>query len=224
MRPLFSRTVKTTLLLLALLPVSATVAVYSKMPEIIPLYWNLDGTYSSGPKEQIWVTALLPVLLAVFFFFYPRLKVSSKIYERLRPIYNGLAICTLVFLYAYHMMIVTEGLYPGRLSPIRGVYLMFGILMVLLGILQARSREDHLFAFRNRWTRADASIWKKTQQLGATLFILSGLVLSVFSFSLELIALFQLFLILLVFSILLPSVLSAIWYYALPAEKRRKKD
>ena len=68
---------------LAMLPLILTAAVYSRLPEQIPMQWGIDGEISRyGGKGEIWMIAGLGPFLALLFQFLPSLDPKKRSYEQ----------------------------------------------------------------------------------------------------------------------------------------------
>ena len=94
---------------LAILPLILTAAVYSRLPEQIPMQWGIDGEISRyGGKGEIWMIAGLGPFLALLFQFLPSLDPKKRSYEQFQIYYEAFALVTEAFFAVVTGLILAE--------------------------------------------------------------------------------------------------------------------
>ena len=102
---------------LAILPLILTAAVYSRLPEQIPMQWGIDGEISRyGGKGEIWMIAGLGPFLALLFQFLPSLDPKKRSYEQFQIYYEAFALVTEAFFAVVTGLILAETMKPGTVS------------------------------------------------------------------------------------------------------------
>ena len=64
--------------LLALVPLVLAAAVYSRLPEHIPMRWDFGGEVGYEPKWHLWIVAGLSPLIAVLFYVMPNFDPKKR--------------------------------------------------------------------------------------------------------------------------------------------------
>ena len=65
--------------LLALVPLVLAAAVYSRLPDRIPMQWDFGGEVGYEPKWHLWIVAGISPLIAVLFYVLPNFDPKSAI-------------------------------------------------------------------------------------------------------------------------------------------------
>ena len=101
---------------LALVPLILAAAVYSRLPDRIPMQWDFGGEVGYEPKWHLCIVAGLSPLLAVLFYVLPNLDPKKRNYDKFFGSYVGFQIMMMLFMIVMNGICVVEGLRPGTLN------------------------------------------------------------------------------------------------------------
>jgi len=161
---------------LSLLPLLLVALTWPRLPEQIPLHWNLDGSVSRGGRMWLWLLASISVLFALLFQFMPRLDPKRKNYEKFQGWYDFLGpVFSLVFLVLMAITLM-EALRPGAIQVGRVVGAVVSVLLIILGNLMGKLKPSWFIGFRTPWSLSDPDVWNRTNRLGGKLFFFTGLI------------------------------------------------
>lgn len=163
------------LILVVLLPLAAAILLYPKMPEQVPIHWNLHGVVD-GYGSRVFGTFLLPLMnvaLYVMFLVLPMIDPRRENYSKFNSSYIVIRYSLHLFLALMFGVTAAASLgYPlavGKWIP-AGV----AVLFIAMGNIMSRVRHNYFVGFRYPWTLANEEVWKKTHQLGAKLMVAGG--------------------------------------------------
>lgn len=164
-----------------LLMVLLSLYFYPRLPEIIPSHFGVQGQPNQyAPKGQLMalilgLTAGLYLLLTFIPLIDPFWRKIQKRYS-LFLIFRDLMLCFFLFLYVLSLLAAQQGS-----LPLNAMGIGFGLFFALLGNYLPKLPRNWFFGIRNPWTISSDIVWRKTHILGGWLFVLSGLVLIIFS-------------------------------------------
>lgn len=199
---------------LSLLPVVLTAAVYSRLPAEIPMHWELNGQVSYSAKWQLWVVAGMTPLLAVLFYFLPRLDPKKRNYEKFSASYVGFQAVMMLFMLAMTGICVVEALRPGTVDVAMVVCLIVSLLVVYLGNVMPKFRMNWFCGIKTPWTLSSEAVWTRTHRVAGRLFFAAGVLGVIGAFIPSNTAKFVLLFVPLLLASLIPTVLSYRWYRA----------
>lgn len=163
---------------LALLPLGVTAAVYRRLPEQVPIHWNLDGSVNYGGRETLWPLAAMALGLLLLFRILPKIDPRRENYSRFRGAYDMTILATLLILNLLCGITVVEALRPGTVSVERVVTCAVGIFMAVLGNVMPKFKSNFFAGARTPWTLSDPDVWNRTQRLTGRLFFVWGILLA----------------------------------------------
>lgn len=152
-------------------------AVYTRLPEQMPVHWGLNGDadrYGSRFEGAF----LMPILMTVVWVlmrWLPTIDPRRANYAKFADTYE-LVVTSLLALFAMmHVAFVGTALgWPisvGRLAPA-----LIGLLFLVIGNALPRARPNWWFGIRTPWTLSNDRVWMRTHRLGGYLMMLAGLV------------------------------------------------
>jgi len=168
--------------ILGILSVVATLGVYSRLPDQIPVHWGIDGQIDRyGPRVYTFVTALLPLVMYGLFWLIPKIDPRKDSYDKHAGAYGVMAMTLVSFMIGLHW--ITIGYSLGYdIDVVFLVKFFVGILFVVLGNYLPVVRPNYTLGIRTPWTLADETVWEKTHRIGGYLFVLTGIFWSIFAF------------------------------------------
>lgn len=162
------------LILLASLVASAI--LYPRLPEQIPIHWNIEGQVDDY-AGRFWGAFGLPLLNVgtyLLLLFLPLVDPKRANYARFIGFYRGFRVFMTLFLAGLHGMT----LYAALGKPVDVALLVnLGVsaLFVYLGNSLGRVRHNYFVGIKTPWTLANEEVWRRTHRLGGRLFIVAGL-------------------------------------------------
>ena len=151
--------------------------LYPKLPEMVPVHWDLDGGVTYGEKIKLFPMAGLSLVFGILMPLLAKIDPRKQNYERFADAYFGTRIILLVFMIVMMSITLTESLYPGLLQVGRVVCAMVAVLFILLGNLMPKFKSNFFTGMKTPWALSSENVWNKTQRLGGRLFFFGGLVI-----------------------------------------------
>jgi uncharacterized membrane protein len=150
-------------------------AFYRRLPDPVPVHWNVHGEpdgYMAKPMGAF-VLNLVMVFVYLLFQLSPRLSPRGFRFEGFRGSYVIIQQATLTFLLL--LLVVTDLAAIGTPLPLdRIVTAGLGGLFVVLGNFMGKMRKNFFIGIRTPWTLASDEVWLRTHRLGGRVFVLAG--------------------------------------------------
>ncbi len=200
------------LCVLALLPLALTALFYPRLPQDIPMHWSIGGTVRYDPKYNLWIIAALSPLFAVLFPVMAKIDPRRRNYEKFGGVYQGFMVVMQLFLLMMNGIIISEALYPGRISVSTVVTVGVGLLFVFLGNIMPKVKSNFYMGARTPWTLSDPDVWFKTNRLSGYLFFISGIVICICPFVFSEKITFAVLMTAVMAAAIIPCVMSYLWY------------
>ncbi len=156
---------------------------WSKIPETIPLHFDIKGNADRyGAKKELLVPVLILTVMSLFIYylFLNIYRIDPKKYaaenkERLQRI--GFAVA--VFMSAMNCLIIYSGAKGGSRFDISLVLGGVGLLFAIIGNYMPNMKPNYFAGFRLPWTLENPDNWKKTHALAAKIWFAGGLFIAV---------------------------------------------
>lgn len=173
---MFKKKINIYSLILIVLVLTMTIIFYDKLPEEIPIHWNLKGevdNYVSKPFGAF-LSPLLMVAIWLGMKFLPNIDPRRHNYKKFESSYE-IAIGVLVtFAFVLQMAIILSSL-GYDISMDRIIMVMAGVIFVVIGNYLPKAKSNFFYGIKTPWTLSSEISWKKTHRLGGRLFVVSGL-------------------------------------------------
>jgi uncharacterized membrane protein len=160
------------------LAIAFSAIMYPRLPERMPVHWDLHGSVNRYGSRLEGAFFLPGVMLLVWLLlrFLPRIDPRRANYEKFGDTYD-LLINSLVALFAVmHVALVGTALgWPvsiERLAPA-----LIGLLFIILGNALPRARSNWWFGIRTPWTLSNERVWMRTHRVAGYLLAGAGVVL-----------------------------------------------
>lgn len=168
---------------LALALIAGTAAVWSRLPESMPVHWGISGKpdrFGSRFEGAI----LLPLIFVGLWGLtelLPRLDPRRANFAKMRGTYDLAISASLSMIVVLQGVILASAL--GHPVPMhRIVPATVGVLFLVLGNLLPRARPNWWFGIRTPWTLSSDRVWARTHRLGGYCLAGAGVLLLVAAF------------------------------------------
>ena len=155
-----------------------TAAVWARLPERMPVHWELSGRVDrwGGRLEG---ALLLPIVFAAVWALtelLPRIDPRRANFDKMRGAYDVSISAVLTMLLVLQGVILANAL--GHDVPInRVIPASLGVLLLVMGNLLPRARPNWWFGIRTPWTLSNDRVWARTHRVGGYCMAGAGVVL-----------------------------------------------
>lgn len=207
-----SKLIQVLIWVFAAAPLVITAFFYPSLPAQIPTHWNLDGTVTYSARSQAWILAAVAPAVAVLLKLLPRIDPRKKNYGKFKSSYDFFFLVIMIFFLAVDLIMISESLYPGRISVGTVTTFGVGLLFIIVGNIMPRFKSNFFMGIKNPWTLSSQEVWSKTHRLGGILMFAAGIVIMLSPFVMSEKAMFAVMISTLAVSVLIPMVMSYVWY------------
>ncbi len=151
---------------------AASGLLYPRLPEKIPIHWNIEGQIDGyGSKE--WALFLTPgIMLGLLglFLALPWLSPKQFSLDSFKSTYGFIVVvilATTAYIHGLTLWAATAGQVDITRALLAGILIMFG----LMGNVMGKVRRNFWVGVRTPWTLASDRVWNDTNRLSAQLFV-----------------------------------------------------
>ena len=166
------------LFLLILVMFLSGIALYSRLPDQIPIHWNIEGEVDDY-ASHFWGVFMLPftnLLVLLIFTFMPLLDPRKENYPKFSRSYRAIKAITVVFFAVLHFLVLAFAL-GYELDISRIVVVGAALLFIVMGNYLPKVKHNYFVGVRVPWTLASEKVWKKTHRFAGKLFVISGIII-----------------------------------------------
>lgn len=167
-------------LLLALVGVGMSAAVYRRLPDSVAVHWNLDGNPNGWMPRAVgaFFGPVFLVLLWQLMRFVPRIDPRAENYARFGEAYETIVASALVLVLLCHGIVLAVAL-GYHVSVGRVVPALVGAVFVVTGNMMPLVRPNWWFGIRTPWTLSNDRVWTRTHRLAGYCMTAGGLAMIV---------------------------------------------
>lgn len=154
-----------------------SVYLYARLPEQIPMHWNIHGKVD-GYGSKPWAVFLLPgtmIFLLVLFRLLSWLSPRHFEVDTFRPTFD-FVMFMIVSLIGYLQILTLWSALKGSADMGRFFLAGFFLFFAALGNVLGKVRRNFWLGVRTPWTLASERVWNDTHRFAARLFVLVGVV------------------------------------------------
>ncbi len=166
------------LFLLILVMFLSGIALYSRLPDQIPIHWNIEGEVDDY-ASRFWGVFMPPftnLLVLLIFTFMPLLDPRKENYPKFSRSYRAIKAITVVFFAVLHFLVLAFAL-GYELDISRIVVVGAALLFIVMGNYLPKVKHNYFVGVRVPWTLASEKVWKKTHRFAGKLFVISGIII-----------------------------------------------
>lgn len=150
--------------------------LWNRLSDPMASHWNINDEVD-GYTSKFWGVFLMPVLsLGMFLLFLviPNIDPFKANIAQFRETFNLFILFLFVFLgYVWKLSIAWNlGFTNFKMST--SLLPALGLLLIFIGYTLRKAKRNFFIGIRTPWTLSSDTVWDKTHQLGAVLFIASG--------------------------------------------------
>ena len=170
---------RTTTLVVLVLIVGATIAgllLWNQLPEQMASHWNARDQVD-GYTSKFWGVFMVPLMTLGMFLLFLVIPVIDPLkanIAKFRGIFNLFILFVIGFMIYIYALTLRWNLGYIGFEMSRAMLPALGLLFILLGNLMRQSKRNWFIGIRTPWTLSSDYVWEKTHQLGAILFMASG--------------------------------------------------
>ena len=172
-------TTRNTTILVLLMIFGATVAgllLWNRLPDQMASHWNINDEVD-GYMPKVWGVFMMPLItlgMFVLFLVVPSIDPLKANIAQFRDVFNLFIVLIVAFMLYIHALTLGWSLgYTGFKMSTSMVPAM-GLLFFFIGIMLRKAKRNFFIGIRTPWTLSSDTVWDKTHQLGAVLFMASG--------------------------------------------------
>jgi uncharacterized membrane protein len=157
-------------------------AIYSQLPERVPIHWNINGQVDNTAGRLAGVL-LMPAIAAgmwLLLLFLPRIDPRRAAYASFADTYQLIINALMLFLTLVQIAVLGAALgWPLNMPQLIGAGV--GLLFMVLGNEMGRLKPNWFAGIRTPWTLSDPENWRRTHRFGGKVFFVAGLLIVVAS-------------------------------------------
>jgi uncharacterized membrane protein len=172
-------TTRTTTILVLLMIFGATIAgliLWNQLPDQMASHWNVNDEVD-GYMPKFWGVFLMPlVTLGLFglFLIIPSIDPHKANIAEFRESFNLFIVLFVAFMLYVHGLTLAWSLGYTSFKLSTMLLPAMGLLFIFIGFMLRRAKRNFFIGIRTPWTLSSDTVWEKTHQLGAILFMASG--------------------------------------------------
>lgn len=162
-------------ILLTVVSLLLSLAVFSSLPEQIPAHWNVHGMVDRfAPKLTVFIFPGIIFLITILFQFMRRTDPNSDNYDKFQREYHRYTFVIGLVFFAVQIMTIAAAF---RMDFNVNLIFCLGIgsLFIFIGNLLPKTKHNYFIGIRTPWTLADEQNWFRTHRLAGKIWVLGGL-------------------------------------------------
>jgi len=173
-------TTRTTTILVLLMIIGITVAgllLWNRLPGQMASHWNINDEVD-GHMSKFWGVFMMPLVtlgMFVLFLVIPSIDPLKANIAKFREAFNLFIILIVAFMLYIHGLTLAWGLGYTSFKMSTSVLPAMGLLFIFMGYMLRKAKRNFFIGIRTPWTLSSDTVWDRTHQLGAILFIASGM-------------------------------------------------
>jgi uncharacterized membrane protein len=163
--------------ILVVLAAGASALLYPRLPQTIPIHWNIHGQVDGFGDKSIglFIMPAMMVLLLGLFHALPWLSPRRFAIDEFRSTWLFVMVLVIALLgYIHAMMLWT--LWRGPIDIMRAFTAGLFIFFALCGNVLGRVKRNFYIGVRTPWTLASERVWTDTHRMAARLMVVSGVI------------------------------------------------
>jgi len=180
-------TTRTTTIIVLFMILGAAIAgalLWNQLPDQMASHWNVNDEVD-GYMSKTWGVFMMPLVtlgMFVLFLVIPSIDPLKANIARFREVFNMFIVLIVAFMLYIHGLTLAWSLGYTNFKMSTSMLPAMGLLFIFIGFMLRKAKRNFFIGIRTPWTLSSDTVWDKTHQLGAILFILSGVIALIGSF------------------------------------------
>ena len=193
--------------LIILIPIFIGLILWDKLPEQVPVHWNVNGAVD-GYATKTQAVILLPLVLVAFQW----ICVLVTLLDPKKQNINDKMFTLVLWIIPVISLLCNSMVYATALGHKVNVEiimpLFMGVLFVIIGNYMPKCKQSYTLGIKLPWTLEDEENWNKTHRMAGFLWVTGGVVIMATAF----LGAFWLFFVVLIPMVVVPFVYSYCLY------------
>jgi uncharacterized membrane protein len=171
-----TRTTSVIVLALIIGAIFAGFLLWNQLPEQMASHWNIQDQVD-GYISRFWGVFILPLMtLGIFLLFLviPKIDPLKANIARFREAFNLFIVLFAAFMLYIHGLTIAWNLGYTSFKMSTSLLPAIGLLFIFIGFILRKAKRNFFIGIRTPWTLSSDYVWDKTHQIGAMLFMASG--------------------------------------------------
>jgi uncharacterized membrane protein len=172
-------TTRTTTILVIIMIVVAALAgllLWDRLPDQMASHWNVNDQVD-GYMSKFWGVFMVPLMalgMSLLFLVIPSIDPLKANIAQFREAFNLFIVLIMAFLLYVHGLSLAWNLGYTDFKMSTSMLPAMGLLFIFVGFMLRKAKRNFFIGIRTPWTLSSDTVWDKTHQLGAVLFMASG--------------------------------------------------
>ena len=171
-----TRTTTISVLLLLAAATAAGLLLWNRLPDQMASHWDINDQVN-GYLPKVWGVFLMPLIslgMFVLFLAIPAIDPLKANIAKFRGAFNLFIVLIVAFMLYIHGLTLAWSLGDTDFKMSTSMLPAMGLLFIFLGFMLRQAKRNFFIGIRTPWTLSSDTVWDKTHQLGAILFMASG--------------------------------------------------
>ena len=170
---------RTTTIIVLILIAAAAIAgllLWNRLPEQMASHWDINDQVN-GYMSKFWGVWMMPLItlgMFVLFLVIPSIDPLKANIAQFREAFNLFIVLIVAFMLYIHALTLAWGLGHTDFKMSTSMLPAMGLLFIFIGFMLRKAKRNFFIGIRTPWTLSSDYVWDKTHQLGAILFMASG--------------------------------------------------
>ncbi|HEY9061387.1 MAG TPA: SdpI family protein [Pseudobacteroides sp.] len=164
---------------LALIPMILTIVFYEKLPQKIPMHWNMEGQVDrmSDKFPGAFILPLIILAMPVLMGVLPRIDPKRANYKLFGNSYYAIRLCTVVVLVCINLYMLFTSLGYSMFRMDTFIKIMVGVLIAVLGNVMPKLKQNYFAGIKTPWTLASEEVWFAVHRITGMLWFAAGILM-----------------------------------------------
>ena len=169
----------TTIIVLILIAgaILAGLFLWNQLPDPMASHWDVNDQVN-GYMSKFWGVFMVPIMaLGMFLLFLviPSIDPLKANIAQFRDAFNLFIVLIMAFMLYVHGLSLAWNLGYTGFKMSTSMLPAMGLLFIFVGFMLRKAKRNFFIGIRTPWTLSSDTVWDKTHQLGAVLFMASGI-------------------------------------------------
>ena len=171
-----TRTTTIIILLMLVIGIVAGLLLWNRLPDQMASHWDVNDQVN-GYMSKTWGVFLMPLIvlgMSVLFLVIPNIDPLKANIAKFRETFNLFIVLIVAFMLYIHALTLAWSLGYTSFKMSTSMLPAMGLLFIFIGFMLRKAKRNFFIGIRTPWTLSSDTVWDKTHQLGAVLFMASG--------------------------------------------------